>query len=220
MKACLLVYHQELVAIKLFIQTHEELVSQDPESMMYYSLFQKTALNQIKESLATLQARKEMIKKRSNFAGDWNMNQKNSNFDITLLSSPCLIGLTNLRTQIITIDCNMAFVSKIMLPKISIINQDLLNFAPKSLRQLYRQNLIDILRSEAEGFTQMIFMYRGNVQEWRKYNCEVRRLKQVGNLVQFAIILMQVSNFESGPLAVFDKNLQLLDMNREYVDLI
>lgn len=53
-KAGLLVYHQELVSTKKFIQTHEELVTQDPESMLYHSLFQKTALNQIKESLATL----------------------------------------------------------------------------------------------------------------------------------------------------------------------
>lgn len=72
---------------------------------------------------------------------------------------------------------------------------------------MYRQNLSHILQSEADGFTQLIIMYRGNVREWRKYNCEVRRLKQVGNLVQFALILIQVSNFETGPLAVFDQNL-------------
>jgi hypothetical protein len=72
------------VVAKNFLQENVKLVNQDPESMLYHSLFQKTALNQVRESIEILSLRKNLIKKRSNQVLD--SSQINTAFDITNLA--------------------------------------------------------------------------------------------------------------------------------------
>jgi hypothetical protein len=154
--------------------------------MLYHSLFQKTALNQLKESLETQGMRKDIIKRRSNM--NLNFSSMGSNFDISNYSQPVLIGITDMKRLIKIAECNMAFISKVMVPKGSVINQDLMNFCPLKLQHYYRKQIIDILKTGDDAFMSLILIYRGYNGHWRSQNVEVKILNRVGGLVQFAIL--------------------------------
>ena len=73
-----------------------------------------------------------------------------------------LLGLASNRKDMVIVDCNMALASKLMLPKSAIIRHDLLALTPTGLKSHYKQNLSRILESGSEGFTSLIFFYRGD----------------------------------------------------------
>jgi hypothetical protein len=99
----------------------------------------------------------------------------------------------------------MGFVSKLMVPKNNIINQELLGFAPKSLRSAYKSTIFEILEGGEQGFISLILIYRGYTGYWIKHNCEIRVMKRIGNMVQFSLIFESAQKMDSGPIAVFDR---------------
>jgi hypothetical protein len=79
-----------------------------------------------KESNQTLLERLQLIKKMTNLSADINQISALPKEDETLMRYPCIYCLTDLKENFKVIDCNLSFVTKVMIPKGKMLNGDLL----------------------------------------------------------------------------------------------